>query len=123
MELRLPTWVVVTHIDIDDMTEAPIAPLLFISLIENAFKHGNTGDPTDRISIDISAHDGIITCETHNRFDSKTVVDRQGGIGIANLRRRLLLIYGSNASLTTTVEGDSYSARLKINVKTNNSLS
>lgn len=123
MELRLPPGVVVTHIDIDEMPEAPIAPLLFISLIENAFKHGNTGDPADHITIDIAAHDRIIICETHNRFDVKTIVDRQGGIGIANLRRRLLLIYGTSATLSTTVEGDSYTARLEINIKNNNSLS
>ncbi|MDE6238371.1 MAG: sensor histidine kinase [Muribaculaceae bacterium] len=116
MELRLQPGVVKTHIDIDDMGEAPIAPLLFISLIENAFKHGNTGDPADHITIDITAHDGVITCRTHNRFDSKTLVDRQGGIGIANLRRRLLLIYGSSASLTTTIDGDSYTAILTINI-------
>ena len=58
----------------------------------------------------------MIRCYTHNRFDSKPVVDRQGGIGIANLRRRLLLIYGDSASLTTTIDGDKYTAILEINV-------
>lgn len=117
MELRMAPGIIELRIDIDDMADAPIAPLLFIALIENAFKHGNTGTATDRISIEISARDGIITCRTHNRFDSKTIVDRQGGIGIANLRRRLQLIYGTNASLTTTTDGDYYNASLVINVK------
>lgn len=116
MELRMPPGLVDTKIDIDSMADASIAPLLFISLIENAFKHGNTGNQSDRITIDISARDGVITCRTNNHFNSNTVVDRQGGIGIANLRRRLLLIYGNDASLTTTISGDRYTASLVINL-------
>ena len=116
MELRLSPGTVVTNIDIDTMADTAISPLLFITLVENAFKHGNTGDSNDKISIDIDARDGVITCRTHNRFDSHTVVDRQGGIGIANLRRRLLLIYGDRATLKTTVEGDHYTAVLEINI-------
>lgn len=116
MQLRLNPGMVETHIDLDGMAETPIAPLLFISLIENAFKHGNTGKTCDKITIDISASDGIIRCKTNNSFDSNTVVDRQGGIGISNLRRRLLLIYGDRATLSTTIKGDSYTACLEIKV-------
>lgn len=120
MELRLPAGLVEVNYDIESMSQAPIAPLLFISLIENAFKHGNTGNANDRISININAHDGKVTCRTDNRFDSRTMVDRQGGIGIANLRRRLLLIYGDKASLTTTIEGDRYTACLEITIVNQN---
>lgn len=120
MQLRLTPGIVETNIDLDGMSDTPIAPLLFISLIENAFKHGNTGNVEDKISIEIKASDDIIRCRTHNHFDSKTVVDRQGGIGIANLRRRLLLIYGDRASLTTTIKGDSYTACLEIKVSPEN---
>lgn len=114
MELRMPEGMIKVSYYIDSMAQAPIAPLLFISLIENAFKHGNTGNANDKINIEISARDGKVICKTDNRFDSHTVVDRQGGIGISNLRRRLLLIYGDKASLTTTIEGDRYSACLEI---------
>lgn len=114
MELRLPQGIVQTDIDIKGMEDAPIAPLLFISLIENAFKHGNTGVESDKILIDIHASEGIISCRTENHFGHNNSIDRQGGIGIANLRRRLLLIYGERASLTTTVEGDCYIALLEI---------
>ncbi|MDE5566907.1 MAG: sensor histidine kinase [Muribaculaceae bacterium] len=120
MQLRLSKGIVETHINLDGMAKAPIAPLLFISLIENAFKHGNTGNDKDKISIEIIAKDDIIRCRTHNRFDNKTVVDRQGGIGIANLRRRLLLIYGDRASLSTTIEGDTYTACLEIKLSSEN---
>lgn len=116
MKLRLPEDVVKVDCDIDSMEQTPVAPLLFITLIENAFKHGNTGNSADKIDIAITARDGHIICRTRNRFDAHTVVDRQGGIGITNLRRRLLLIYDSNASLQTTVNGDVYTATLSINI-------
>lgn len=116
MQLRLRPGVVKTNIDIEDMADAPIAPLLFISLIENAFKYGNTGSDNDLISIDITARGGRIECRTYNRFNPSTLVDRPGGIGIANLRRRLVLIYGQNAALTTTIDGDSFTSQLIINV-------
>lgn len=114
MQLRLAPGIVDTHIELDGMAEAPLAPLMFIPLIENAFKHGNTGRQSDRISIEITAADGVIRCCTHNHFDSSSSADKKGGIGIANLRRRLLLIYGDRASLTTTIENDCYTACLEI---------
>lgn len=116
MMLRLPEGRVKTIVNVEGAEESKIAPLLFISLVENAFKHGNTGHDNDMINISITADHKHIVCETLNRFDAHTVVDRQGGIGIANLRRRLLLIYGDKASLTTTVDGDSYRARLVIDI-------
>lgn len=116
MELRFQPGTVNFNCDIAAMENTSIAPLLFISLIENAFKHGNTGKGKDLIDISITAEDGIVRCMTRNTFDSSTKVDRQGGIGIANLRRRLVLIYGDKASLSTVIEGDSYKACLEIRV-------
>lgn len=115
MEMRMTPGIVETHFDIGEMADVPIAPLLFIALIENAFKHGNTGgERGDKIKIDISARDGKIVCSTDNRFKPNNNVDRQGGIGIANLRRRLHLLYGDKASLSTTVSGNNYNAILTI---------
>lgn len=114
MELRMPGGTIECDIDIDSMADAPIAPLLFIPLVENAFKHGNTGRPEDKIKISIIARDGVVTCRTDNRFESNTSVSHRGGIGIANMRRRLLLLYGDDASLTTTVRHDRFTARMEI---------
>ncbi len=118
MKLRLPQGVIEVNIDIKPMAESKIAPLLFIPLVENAFKHGNTGDPDDHISISMTAKDGEIICDVTNHFDPQcpatTTGKTEGGIGIANLRRRLQLIYGHSASLTTETEGDRYRAVLTI---------
>ena len=114
MELRLGSDVE-TDIDIAGHEDIMIAPLLFIVPVENAFKHGNTADRNDRICISVKADDNKVECRTVNRFRADTVVDKGGGIGIANLRRRLHLIYGDRASLSTVIGGDTYAATLTIN--------
>ncbi len=96
-----------------------VPPLLFVTLIENAFKHGNTGHRHQPIEISISSDaDGNITCRTFNHFVPKTAKEdtehKKGGIGLSNLRRRLVLLYGNDASLTTRIEGDTYTATLRI---------
>ena len=71
-----------------------IAPLLFISLIENAFKHGmNSNAPaTIDISMVQTGSTLVFTCDNTN--NPKPSKDRSGsGIGLENTRRRLNLIY------------------------------
>lgn len=118
MELRLGSDRVETDIDIAGHEDMMIAPLLFIVPVENAFKHGNTADRNDKISISVKADGDKVVCRTVNRFRADTVVDRGGGIGIANLRRRLHLIYGDRASLSTVVSDDTYTATLTIQLTT-----
>lgn len=94
-----------------------IPPLLFVTLIENAFKHGNTGHKEQPIEISISSDsEGNITCRTFNHFMPKESCEGQkkGGIGLSNLRRRLVLLYGDRARLTTKISGDTYTATLNI---------
>ncbi len=100
-----------------------VPPLIFVTLIENAFKHGNTGHKDQPIEITISSDpQGNITCRTFNHFTPRDTHDdpghKKGGIGLSNLRRRLVLIYGDKAHLSTKISGDTYTATL--NISTNN---
>ena len=72
-----------------------ISPLIFISLIENAFKHGVSPTEESFISISITAHsDGRVTCEILNSNFPKYENDKSGnGIGLMQVRRRLDLAY------------------------------
>ncbi len=117
MEMRLPKGAVKAQFFEQAPTEAQVPPLLFIALIENAFKHGNTGNSNQPINITIaSLPDGTVVCNTSNYFNRPQDADppRAGGIGMANLRRRLQLIYGDRATLEVHVEGDQYIAMLTI---------
>lgn len=114
MEMRLRGDAVRVHFDAGPDPE--VAPLVFIVLVENAFKHGNTGSDAHPIEISVTANsEGDIECVTRNHFIAKENSDPdKGGIGVANLRRRLQLLYGDRASLSTSVDGDVYTAVLCI---------
>lgn len=92
-----------------------IAPLIFISLVENVFKHGNTGDPSHSMKISISANDGHVTCHTFNYYNPSSK-SHDSGIGISNLKRRLALIYGDKANLAISKTTYSYTAILNIDL-------
>ena len=113
METRMAPGAVKTYFSDGPEADTDVAPLLFITLIENAFKHGDTR--TAPIVIEIKADaDGNIICRTRNKFIPKHT-DAPGGIGMANLRRRLHLLYGDRASLVAAADGDTYTTTLTIN--------
>ena len=83
-----------THIDIAPDDATPIAPLIFISLVENAFKHGIAPNGSVRIAIEMSQHDGDITCCITNSNHPKRGNDKSGsGIGLEQVGKRLELMY------------------------------
>lgn len=98
MRIRLPKSVEVS-VNLDaGKKPLRISPLIFISLIENAFKHGVSPTEPSFISISISGHDnGKITCEILNSNFPKNKADKSGsGIGLIQVRRRLELAYPDN---------------------------
>lgn len=96
MKIRVSQTVSVnTDISVDENDATPIAPLIFISLIENAFKHGIAPSEPSYIFIKIAETDGVITCEIRNSCHPKSVNDKSGsGIGLEQVQKRLNLMYG-----------------------------
>ena len=94
MRIRLPETVGVTfNTDISD-SNIVIAPMIFISLVENAFKHGISPTEPSFIRIEISADKHFIHCEIQNSNHPKTDADNSGhGIGLQQVQRRLELAY------------------------------
>ena len=71
-----------------------VPPLLFISLIENAFKHGMNSNAPATIDISLTQQDGTLVFTCDNTNNPKPTKDRSGsGIGLENTRRRLDLLY------------------------------
>ena len=103
----------------NDKPELRIAPLIFISPVENAFKHGNTGMHDAFIHIDISCSGGIVKAHFANRCATDSISGKDNGasgIGDTNLRRRLDLIYGKKASITTCVSDNVYTVDMLIDL-------
>ena len=100
MKIRLPSSVVVTFQKIVPDADIKVAPLIFISLIENAFKHGVSMTEPSFIRIVIQAvvpsddSQKQLICSIENSFFPKTEQDRSGhGIGLEQVQRRLDLLY------------------------------
>ena len=101
-----------------DDPQAVTAPLIFISLVENAFKHGVSPTEPSFIEIDIHTENGRIVCRTVNSNFPKSDADRSGsGIGIRNLERRLKLIYGNAYTLSRSVKDGAYRCELTLPAK------
>lgn len=114
MRLRMPDRAINFTID-NQAPSATIAPLVFITQVENAFKHGNTANHREAIDITIRANDECIECLTANGIDRKAHRDKGHGVGLANLRRRLEIIYGDAAALRTDIVNNQYITHLIIN--------
>lgn len=72
--------------------EQQVASLLFISFVENAFKHGILNDPENPVTINLTATNEVFRffiCNKRNNYQK----DHTGGIGLNNVKRRLDLIY------------------------------
>lgn len=106
------------NIDIDfnnSNQKAQIAPYLLIPFVENAFKHGKVQDDSFPLKISLESNEKQISFEVKNRISSQQK-DKDGGIGLENVRRRLALLYPGKHQLLINKDADSFDICLKINL-------
>lgn len=114
MRLRFPSmWPVSVTVDAGDAGNTEIAPLLFVNIIENAFKYGLRGISQAPLSISLTAAGGKVECRTSNAGSDGGVHGE--GTGLVNLRRRLDLQYPGRYSLEIE-RGELYKVTLCIDV-------
>jgi len=90
-----------------------VMPLLFIILLENAFKHGVENLSENAfVRINILTIENTIKFTIENNFDSSESTDGQPGIGLKNLKRRLELVYPKKHTLSFLVTKNTYKAQL-----------
>lgn len=92
--------VIETNIDIESEFDE-IEPMLLIPFIENAFKHGVGMIEKPQIFVDLKTEDELLTFTVRNKFseDENEVKDAASGIGLANVSRRLNLLYDKDHQL------------------------
>lgn len=95
MRIRLSGSVeVTTQFNIQPDSQTEIAPLIFISLIENAFKHGISPTESSFIRIEVSETEHEIECRIINSYHPKNETDKSGsGIGLEQVSKRLEILY------------------------------
>jgi len=93
---------------------AEIPPLLFISFVENAFKHGISYQKESFVDVSVSVSNVriIMNCSNSANIDSKD--DSDGGIGLGNTKRRLDLLYGDDYSLNIKEEKGVFTVHLDL---------
>ena len=120
MKLRLPPSVDVSFNVNCSSCSLVVAPLIFISIVENAFKHGVS--PTEpsfvHIKFEIDKEANRVTCDIRNSNFPKTAQDRSGhGIGLHQMQRRLDLLYSGRYEWQkgVTEDGKTYFSHIVIN--------
>ena len=84
-----------------------VPPLVMASFVENAFKHGvsYSEDSFIRVKVDLQDDKVIFHC-VNSSHPSKG--DKQSGIGLENIKKRLMLLYGNAYTLSVDEDGGRY---------------
>lgn len=107
---------IITNFDINT-PQIPIAPLLLVSFIENAYKHGISNSKPSFIHMSLTENDGTLVFACDNSNFPKAANDHSGnGIGLQNMRRRLGLLYPGRYTWEQTVSDDVYHVRIVIHL-------
>ncbi|MCG8578714.1 MAG: histidine kinase [Bacteroidales bacterium] len=105
------------HVDIDRADRMKmIEPMLLIPFVENSFKHSKIED-TDNgwISMTLTTSDKEINFEVSNSVPrQKLAADKNSGIGVENVRRRLQYLYPGKHSVDIEVDEKEYKLILKV---------
>lgn len=113
-KLRFENVEVTINIE-SNIDEVKIPPLIFMSLIENAFKHGGTNNKKLQIKINCKViDDSVLDFEIINNFVLSQDFRLKKGIGLVNTKKRLKLIFKNNYTLENKVKFNYYIIRLQI---------
>lgn len=104
-----------------NIEDVKVPPLLFISLIENAFKHGGINNDNLKIQINCKTINGTkLDFEILNNFVLSQKVKEKKGIGLANIRKRLNLLFESDYILEQKIKLNYYIIQLQIPIDNEN---
>lgn len=99
-----------------DISNIQVAPMLFISFVENAFKHSCYSEPMPVIDTSIRIDGKILKFTCINYFDAESLSasDNQSGVGLENVKRRLILLYPGKHNLQIIKKSNTFKIELII---------
>ena len=112
-KLRLNRHTDVELVIEEDEMQIQIPPMILITFVENAFKYGASSEKDCKISIYIKLNQNGLLLKTENAV-MRCPDNESGGIGIANCRKRLELLYPGRYELHTGESDGIYRVRLEI---------
>jgi len=123
--LRLPgnaAGAVQLHLELAPGAEHifPIAPMLLLPLVENAFKHGYLLAPAPAVSMQLQLDAaGMLRFSVRNAVTEPQIapLEAPGGVGLPNLRRRMALLYPERHTLTISATRQEFQATLTVQLR------
>lgn len=123
MRLRYSSRVSI-NLDIPEMMpDVMLPPLLLIIFVENAFKHGVSYAAPSYIDIKVTVTQEMLQfkCRNSRQEQKPDEKKKKGGVGLANARRRLDLLFHDKYSLEIKENDKEYDVQLEIPLSKNNS--
>ena len=88
-------------------------PMVLVSFVENAFKHGELSDPENPVVFEAICHDNNFEFNTYNNKNTD-IREFSSGIGFENIRSRLNILYPNRFTLKIEQTDLEFSANLKV---------
>lgn len=99
-----------------DRGEVALPPLLFISLLENAFKY-NIDQKDCILKIVLQVKGNEVYFMVQNKYDKNEKNKSHGGLGLQNLEKRLKLYFQNSYTYQVSKEDSIYTAQLNLDLK------
>lgn len=106
----------IRDIRVEDNVNVLIEPMLLIPFVENAFKHGTgtVAQPFIHLIMDVSQESLSFTIRNSYKPGASDTGDQTHGIGLANVRRRLNLLFAEKFTLDVQKDDTWFLVTLKI---------
>ncbi|WP_040302627.1 sensor histidine kinase [Algoriphagus machipongonensis] len=104
----------------ENRKDIKIAPMLFLPLLENSFKHGKTNLGNAFVDLRIEVKGDLISFSLKNSKAEKAANSniQSSGIGLQNIKKRLILLYPNTHSFQIEDEEEFFLVKLEIQTKT-----
>lgn len=101
----------------ENVREFSIEPLLLISFVENSFKHlSHYHNKQNKVQIRLARQNGSMHFSVYNTTEPKTEVVKSGGIGLANVQKRLALLYPNKHQLRLNEKDGWFGIELNLSI-------
>lgn len=97
-----------------DISNVQVAPLLFIPFVENAIKHNHNDEGLSYVHLSFSIHHHQLKFVCVNSIFEDEEPKKIGGLGLANIKRRLDLLYQGSYVLKQTKTDITYTVNLEL---------
>ncbi|MGB8192838.1 MAG: sensor histidine kinase [Chitinophagaceae bacterium] len=109
-----------TSVDIEGDSGGQIAPLLLITFVENAFKHGakgNTGKTFVHLLLKVAGNALNFRLENNMGSAEEIETTEHKGVGLENVKRRLELLYPGKHQLSAGIQQDKFIVQLNLEIQ------